>query len=300
MARLLLGAATRTQLVLAMPRFEPQGFDWQADLADHRDYSWRHQGVVSLLGTIRAQSQKTANLPRTVDWREYCGPVEDQLGLGTSAAHAGIALVQYFERRSSGRMLRLSRLFAHYTAKRLMPGTGGRGVSLRAVLKAMVLCGIPPERVWPYEVARSEAAPDAFAYSFGRYFRSICFVRLDGRDIAGDQVLRQIRAFLAAGLPSVFGFPVCDAIGDDGEIPFPKAINSVLGGQAMTAVGYDDNLRIGSDRGALMVRSCWGNAWGHGGYGWLPYAFVRERLAVDFWTLLKPAWLRSGEFELPL
>jgi C1A family cysteine protease len=283
-----------------MPSFEPQGFDWQADLADHRDYSWRHQSVASLLATLRSQSQRTANLPRAVDWREYCGPIEDQLGLGTSAAHAAIALVQYFERRSTGRMLRLSSLFAHYTAGRLMPGAGGRGVSLRAVLKAMVLCGIPPERVWPYAAARLNEAPDAFAYTFGRYFRSICYLRLDSRGASGDQVLRQVRAFLAAGLPAAFGFPVCDAVGDDGEIPLPKAINSVLGGQAMTAVGYDDNLRIGSDRGALLVRSCWGNAWGHGGYGWLPYAYVRERLAIDFWTLLKPAWLRSGEFELPL
>lgn len=282
-----------------MPGFEPQGYDWQADLADHRDYSWRHQAVAALLATIRDQPHRSTNLPRAVDWREYCGPVEDQLHLGTSAAHAVLALVQYFERRSTGRMLRLSRLFAHYTARRLMPGAGGRGVSLRAVLKAMVLCGIPPEKDWPYNVARLEAPPDAFAYSFGRYFRSICYLRLDSRDASGEQILRQVRAFLAAGFPAVFGFSVSNAVGDDGEIPFPKAIDSILGGQAMTAVGYDDNLRIGSDRGALLVRSCWGKAWGHGGYGWLPYAYLRERLAVDFWTLLKPAWLRSGEFELP-
>ena len=281
-----------------MPRFEPHGFDWQIDLADHRDYSRRHRAVIALLGTIEGQFDKPGSLPRAVDWREFCGPIEDQLGLGTSAAHAVIALVQYFERRSSGRMLQLSRLFAHYTAGRLMTARGGRGVSLRAVLKAMVQCGVPPEKYWPYDAARLETAPDAFAYGFDD-FRSIRYFRLDLRDAAGDQVLGQIRGFLAAGFPSVFGFPVCDSLGEDGEIPFPKAADSVLGGQAMMAVGYDDQLRIGSERGALLVRGCWGESWGHSGYGWLPFAYVRQRLAVDFWTLLRPSWLRSGEFGMP-
>ena len=35
------------------------------------------------------------------------------------------------------------------------------------------------------------------------------------------------------------------------------------------------------------------------GCGWLPYKFVEQRLAVDFWTLLRPSWLASGEFERP-
>ena len=33
---------------------------------------------------------------------------------------------------------------------------------------------------------------------------------------------------------------------------------------------------------------------------WEPYAYVEERLAQDFWTLLRPDWLDSGEFEQPL
>jgi C1A family cysteine protease len=64
-------------------------------------------------------------------------------------------------------------------------------------------------------------------------------------------------------------------------------------------VGYDDKLRIRSDKGALLVRNSWGADWGDGGYGWLPYEYVRQQLAVDFWTLLKPSWLKSGEFESP-
>ena len=69
--------------------------------------------------------------------------------------------------------------------------------------------------------------------------------------------------------------------------------------QAAVAVGYDDDRRVRSEKGALMIRVSWGAAWGKRGYGWLPYRYIREQMAADFWTLLKPDWLASGEFERP-
>jgi len=59
------------------------------------------------------------------------------------------------------------------------------------------------------------------------------------------------------------------------------------------------NRRIRSDRGALLMMNSWGHKWGDGGAGWLPYTYVRERLAADFWTLLSPQWLASGDFRRP-
>jgi C1A family cysteine protease len=64
------------------------------------------------------------------------------------------------------------------------------------------------------------------------------------------------------------------------------------------AAGYDDRWLRGS-RGALLVRSSWGSEFGENGYGWLPYAYVEEHLAADFWTLFHPDWITSGEFDLP-
>ena len=65
------------------------------------------------------------------------------------------------------------------------------------------------------------------------------------------------------------------------------------------AVGYDDDRLFRSYRGALLIRNSWGEGWAEKGSGWLPYDYVREELAADFWTVLKPDWLASGEFDRP-
>jgi C1A family cysteine protease len=34
------------------------------------------------------------------------------------------------------------------------------------------------------------------------------------------------------------------------------------------------------------------------GYGWLPYEYVLEGLADDWWSLLKGEWIDTGEFRI--
>lgn len=283
-----------------MPCVPTHELGWQPDLADHRDFALSEAAVVALLRKLKLKTRKARALPETVDWREYCGPVQDQRDLGTSPAHACAAMIQQFERRASGRLIHPSRLFMDYTARRLAGISGSAGISLRTVLKAVAWCGVPPEVHWPYDAAHVDREPDAFAYSFGRDYRTLHYVRLDSRPAHERPTLDVVRSFLAAGFFVALGFPVCAAVTDAAEIPFPTAADSILGGQAVTAVGYDDKARIRSDKGALLVRNSWGSDWGDHGFGWLPYAYIREHMASDFWTLLNPRWLRSGEFELPI
>ncbi len=85
----------------------------------------------------------------------------------------------------------------------------------------------------------------------------------------------------------------------EAEIPVPNFYDSIEGGHSVMAVGYDDDRVFRSYRGALLIRNSWGTDWAENGYGWLPYAYVREELAADFWTILRPDWLGSGEFHRP-
>jgi C1A family cysteine protease len=271
---------------------------WQPDLPDHRDYLVRHVAVQRLMRRLKPVSGGAAAASR-VDWREYCAPIQDQGELPTSCVHACVALVQYFERRSTGRLLRPSRLFIHANAERLLGQPLDHSVSLRAVLKAMTCFGGPPEEYWPYQPEMLTHRPLPFTYCFARQFSKIRFLRLDARQHGGEDVLRMVKSFLAAGFPSVLGFPVSTGVTREAEIPFPAVFDGICTGVAVLAIGYDDNVRVLSDKGAMLIRNSWGSDWGDGGYGWLPYRYLRERMAVDVWTLLKRSWLSSGEFRQP-
>jgi C1A family cysteine protease len=273
---------------------------WRRDLPDHRDFTLQHPVATKFLRRLRPSKGKKTR-PSQVDWREYCGPVENQEKLATSAAHACIGLLQYFERRSSGRLIRPSRMFLHWNAQSLSGSAFNQaGAGLRTTFKAAIRFGLPPERFWPYQSSAIDAAPDPIAYGFDKDFQRLRYVRIDSPAESGAQTLDSVRSFLVAGFACSMGFGVPSSISDEPEIPFPTLFDSILTGRAVTAVGYDDTLRIRSGKGALLVRNSWGESWGMGGYGWLPYRYVTDKLCADIWTVLSAKWLKSDEFQLPV
>jgi C1A family cysteine protease len=285
-------------LVESMGHFVPRGLGWLPSLPDFRDYTPASALANELLTQLRDIGGAGSPRAASVDLREYFLDVDDQLTLNASSACACAGLAEYFQRRANGRLLQPSRLFLYQNALRLAGHQGDIGVDLRTAIKAMVRCGIPPEHYWPYEVDRFAAQPDPFLYSFVDPYQSLQYVRLDSHESSGAENLQMVKTFLSAGFPSAFGFSVPTSLSLDADIPYRPTFDSIRGGQAMLAVGYDDRWLRGS-RGALLVRSSWGAEWGDGGYGWLPYAFVEERLALEFWSFFHDDWIASGEFDMP-
>ncbi len=272
-----------------------KGLGWQRDLPDANDYTIHHDEVRGLIRHV----DRLAIQPDYVDWREFCEGVDDQSHHNSSSSNACVGLLQYYERRASGQIIEPSRMFVYKSARRLLNWSGDSGASLRTTWKAIVRFGTATEQIWPFEAQRLDVEPDALAYFFNKQFDSIRYVRLDAADNSGKDTLRAVKAFLAAGFACVFGFPVYNSICQEPDIDFPSAYDAVIGGQAVMAVGYDDNRRHRSAKGALLVKNSWGKDWGESGYGWLPYDYVRQRLAADFWITLRPEWLSSGEFHRP-
>ncbi len=311
--------------------FKPQGLrmGWIPDYPDFRDFTESTEEVRELLKptgmlevrgidkeeegrkarsrTSERRRRRLPALPPAVDLREWCSPVEDQKNLGSCTAHAGVGVIEYYERRSFGRHIDASRLFLYKVTRNLMKMKGDTGAYLRTTIGAMVLFGVPPEEYWPYsdEEDKFDREPAAFCYSFAQNYKAIKYFRHDPPGTRPEALLEKIKTYLAAGHPAMFGFTVYNSIHQaekDGRIPFPSKWERIEGGHAVVAVGYDDQMKIKNKyagletTGALLIRNSWGKTWGDGGYGWLPYEYIRCGLAEDFWSVIKKDWVDTGCF----
>ena len=207
-------------------------------MPDAHDYTVRHSEVRRLISDL----ERLRKMPEYVDWREYCEGVDDQSSFNTSAANACVGLLQYYERRASGRIIEPSRMFVYKTSSSLIelqPGITGSIYEQRG--KRLSDSAPPPNefgrlnrKIWMSNqtllptLSTNDSLP-------------IRYVRLDVVGNSGDDNLRSVKAFLAAGFASVFGFPVHDSIRQDPDIDFPSTYDTAIGGQAVMAVGYDDN-----------------------------------------------------------
>jgi C1A family cysteine protease len=274
---------------------------WRRDLPDFRDQTAATESVHRLLAKSAAVRRGARKTPAKVDLRPWCSRIEDQGRLGACTAHAGVGMLEYFERRTTGKYLNASRLFLYKVARQLGGIRGDEGTTLRDTMKAMVLFGVPPEHYWPYEVDRYDDDPSAFCFSFAQNYQALQYYRLDPSGTSAEQVLAALKQHLAAGFPAMFGFSVYSSMpapGDgSGAIPLPGRGDSLIGGHAVLAVGYDDSRRIGGEQGALLVRNSWGREWGEEGYGWLPYAYLRHGLAGDFWSMVRAEFVDTDLFK---
>lgn len=269
-------------------------FGWLRDLPDYRDYNNSTPVVQNILAQSRPLAAlQTAKRAPKADLRQWCSPIENQKDLGSCTAHAGIGLLEYYQKRALGKHVDLSKLFLYKTTRKLLGLTGDQGAYLRTTMQSMVMFGAPPESYYPYNVSQFDTEPTAFHYAMAHNFRSVRYYRLD-QGPSRQANLERILTSIAGGMPCMFGFTVYSSFPMDGEgalIPMPKPGDYVLGGHAVVAVGYDDTQKL------LLIRNSWGTGWGNAGYGLLPYDYILTGLADDFWNLVQEEYVDTGLFR---
>lgn len=263
-----------------------QGLGWLPDPPDVRDFRVTNQLVMkTTLANVEAMSMqgqagvfrtRVEKLPPSADLRQLCSEIEDQESIGSCTAQSVCGLIEYLQRSLYGQQLDVSRLFLYKVTRTYLGWTGDTGAFVRSAIKALRLFGVPPEDYYPYAIARFDEEPAAFLYAFASNYRAIQYYRLNTLD--------DLKESLAKGIPFAFGFSCyksmfTDEVRRTGNIPLPTATDRIVGGHAVMAVGYDENT------GRLLIRNSWGTGWGDAGYGTLPYEYVTQNLAQDFWVL---------------
>jgi C1A family cysteine protease len=299
-----------------LPDGSVKGMGWLRDYPSIRDFTAetsdefvrnevRVTPPASLLEQTDAPDAAQDPPAGPIDLRQWCSPIEDQGPLGSCTAFAGVGMLEYYERKAFGKHVNASHRFLYKVTRKLGGFKGDSGAFLRTVMGAMALFGVPPSKYWRYDVANFDKEPPAFCYAFAQSYQALTYFRLDPPGSDPGNVVKAIKGNLASQLPSMFGFTCfesLDAAADDGEIPFPRGNEDMVGGHAVVAVGYDNSKKVkhpsgGSTTGAFLIRNSWGKSWGMNGYGWLPYKYVEEQLADDWWILLKKEWVDTGQFK---
>ncbi|MGH9407985.1 MAG: C1 family peptidase [Vicinamibacterales bacterium] len=249
-------------------RTRTRRYGWIPDLPDVRDR------------LFAARPEALAALPPRMDLRDHCPAVYNQGTLGSCTANAIAAAVQFDRAKQAlADVFTPSRLFIYYN-ERAIEGTvdSDAGAMLRDGIKSVAKLGAPHEALWPYVVRRFRDRPSAAAFKDGARHDAVAYQRL-------PHVIEQLKGCLASGYPFVFGFTVYESfeaalVARTGAVPMPKRGESVLGGHAVLAVGYDDTTT------RFIVRNSWGPDWGQHGYFTMPYAYLLDQdLSDDFWNV---------------
>ena len=254
-------------MFLKAPRGHAFKPGWHKDEPDARDHAFEPDASIA------------AKLPENVDLSTspFQAPVFDQRPLASCSAHAISAMFHYVNEMEKRKPLLPSRLFIYYNERKIENTvTADAGAKIRSGIKSVAKLGVCDESDWPYDTTKFADAPPPACYANALDHRAIRYLRIhDGLD--------HLKACLAAGYPFVFGMSVYSNFAvtqKTGAAPMPGAADTLLGGHAVMAAGYDERSQT------FLVRNSIGDSWGNKGYFTLPYAFMESRhLSDDFWTI---------------
>ena len=238
-------------------------FHWKREPVDARDKIYKPTAIV---------------LPKTVDLRQYCSPIEDQGQLGSCTGNAIAGLMECLNRKA-GKTVDVSRLFIYYE-ERVLEGsiTQDAGAYIRDGIKTCYKYGAPLEELWPYLITKFKTPPNSSAVRDAANRKVTLYERILDHDGCLDAI--------SNGYPVIIGFDVyqsfmSNTVARTGVMPYPNTNKEVLlGGHAVLLVGYNKTKQ------QYIVRNSWGTNWGDKGYFYMPFKVIQNStMSDDFWVI---------------
>jgi papain like protease len=280
---------------------DPEDFDYQPQItgedvesarpiddavAPLRSYFAEDPGVRDEEESARPDS----TLPPVVDHRPSQSHVKHQGERGTCVSHASLALLEAAAHIPDD----LSEQYLHYKFTEFLGRAHNVDNGLRTT-DAAVFLARPDGRTaleagWPYistqtainaAVADGSYGPPAAAVNDQTYgYRT--YKIIDDTGIEGDSIknARFLESLLALGYDIAIGVWVSWQDSENRGVLRPVLDSQGApigrGGHAMLVVGYDRPSQY------FIIKNSWGPGWGHAGYGYFHYDFIRSCAKYGF------------------
>lgn len=219
------------------------------------------------------------DLPKQVNLREDWGDVFDQGELGSCVANTVSGCIRAVRKKDGLAVFNPSRLYIYYYGRDVegFDTTEDSGMYIRSGYKAVATYSVCGENNWPYNIDNFDNEPSELAKNAAKQHRQFKYLNLE--------TPVEIKHSLSQGYPVSFGTTVYSSfmtasVARSGAVPMPDKDNDrVLGGHAMTLIGYDEEAEV------YHVANSWGNEWGKGGFCTIPYKYIHNVDETgDFWT----------------
>lgn len=215
-------------------------------------------------------------LPKKVSLKKYCDKVLDQGSTGFCHSYAGAYFKGMQETMETSNKMNMSPIALAKEVKKIDSFKGQEGSDILSVFKAIYNHGTVKDIDYPYDYEtgslKFQELPND---SKVPHYKIANYARCNNLD--------DIKYALSLEKPVVVGIIAFENFYDilnDEFCPMPKGKS--IGGHAMVAVGYDDELeheyQDGTKcKGFLRLLNSWGESCGNKGYIYIPYDYLNRK-----------------------
>ena len=140
-------------------------------------------------------------------------------------------------------------------------------------MKQLSKYGVPPENAWPYN-DREKGKPKKWSKMIAKWGLGGIYFRINSVEELEDSLFEY-----GPIVGGIYCFREIFSVGSNGVVHYPKNTNEIFGGHAICFVGYNRKEKI------FIFKNSWGSNWGHKGYGYIHYDYVRNFM-MDAWVIL--------------